>query len=222
MAHVRKVKHRDRRDGKSGISWQARWKGPDGRAKAKNFRTKGAADAFLKTTGGVAGDPTMSVKDLALAHYRYFDTLVKLGAREQVTLDAYGVAMDNHLAGDAPFAATKLCDLTTPVCQAWLDGLVEGGASLEMARRARGKLVAWCKFGQRKGWLIVNPAQATKVERIDRPDEGADAVKIPTKAQLAALLAAAAEGPDAARDTAVASILLFAGLRSSELLGLAD
>lgn len=75
----------------------------------------------------------------------------------------------------------------------------------------------------RRGWLASNPAAPSEIERdaIRRHDDE-DAVEIPPKAVLADLLRAAAEGPTPQRDTAVIRLLMFAGLRVSELLGLAD
>ncbi len=76
--------------------------------------------------------------------------------------------------------------------------------------------------GQRKGWLAANPAQPCKVERQARPDAGEERLTLPSKEQLAALLRAAEAGPEPERDIAAIRILMFSGLRISELLGLPD
>ena len=221
MANVRKVR-KTRRDGSEHVSWRATWTAADGKRRSKNFPKKGDADAHLKSQGGAGGSPTMTVADLGEAHYRHFDALVKAGGRAQASLDGYGTALDVHVRGDAAFARTKLCDLTTPKTQAFLDGLFERAGSVEVARRVRKTLSTWCDFGQRRGWLVGNPAKACKVESTERPDEGEDRCEIPPKDQLAALLRAAGEGPHPVRDTAVVRLLMFGGFRISELLGLAD
>jgi integrase len=224
LSNVRKITHRPRRDGSRKVSWRATWMGADGKRRSKNFPRKGDADAHLKLAdaGGQGGSPSMSIADLGAAHYRHFDALVKEGVRERGTLDGYGAALDVHLAGDADFARLKLCDLTTPRAQAFLDELFLRAASLDVVKRMRRTLVAWCKFGQRKGWLQSNPAQACVVEATTRPEAGEDRVEIPPKADLAALLHAAASGPAPERDTAIVRVLMFGGLRISELLALAD
>jgi len=224
LSHVRKVTHRKRQDGAVKTTWRATWLGADGKRRSKNFPRKGDADAYLKTVdaGLAGGSPTMSVLDLAQAHYRHFDQLVRQGIRELATRDAYAIHIDVHLKGDPKFAASRLCDLTTPRVQAFLDDLLPRQGSLDIVKRLRRSLVTWCKFGQRKGWLVGNPAQPCSVEQLVRPEAGEDRVEIPGKNQLGALLAAAQEGPEPERDTAIVRILMFAGLRISELRGLAD
>jgi integrase len=103
LSHVRKIPHRSRQDGSSKVSWRATWMGADGKRRSKNFAKKGDADAHLKlvASGASAGSPSMTVTDLAAAHYKHFAALVKQGLREQGTLDGYGEAMDVHLAGDS-------------------------------------------------------------------------------------------------------------------------
>lgn len=160
--------------------------------------------------------------DIAEAHFKHFDGLVRAGAGEAVTRDGYQTAIEHHLKGDKTFAAIKLSDLTTPRVQAFLDGLFLRSGSLDVAKRMRRNLVTWCDFGMRAGDLVRNPAKPCKVERTTRPDEGEDHVEIPLKDVLASLLDAAAVGEHGARDTAVVRILMFGGLRISEMLGLAD
>lgn len=224
MSNVRKVTHRPRKDGAATTTWRATWSGPDGKRRSKNFCRKGDAVAYLKTidSGLAGGSPTMSVLDLAEAHYAWFDQLVKKGLREPHSRDSYGSQIENHLKSDPRFASVKLCDLQPPLVQAYLDNLLPRAGSLDIVRRMRRSLVTWSKFGQRRGWLVGNPAQPCKVEAQARPEAGEDRVAIPGKAVLGALLSAATTGDQPERDTAVVRLLMFAGLRISELLGLAD
>ncbi len=223
MANVRKVTHRARKDGAAKTSWRATWIGPDGKRQSKNFAKKGDADAFLKMQGAglVGGSAAMSVTDLARAHLAWFEGLVRQGLREAATRDGYAVQLDKHLQSDPEFAKLRLAELTTPRTQQYLDDLLPRCGSIDIVKRMRRGLVTWCKFGQRKGWLLSNPAQPCKVERLARHDSE-DRVEIPPKEQLAALLQAAEQGPDPERDTAIVRVLMFGGLRISELLGLAD
>lgn len=224
MAHVRKITHRPRRDGgRPTVSWQARWKDPNGKGRAKNFDRKAEAEAHLAGLAAAGGSSTMTIRQLGEAHHSYFAALVRAGQREQATLDGYKTALDVHLANDRDFAKVRLCDLTTPRVQQHLTEVFLRTGSLGVVGKQRRALVRWCKHGQQNGWLAANVAAATEIEKpSDRPEENEERVVIPPKADLAAVLRAAEEGAQAARDTAMVRLLLFAGLRASELLGLAD
>lgn len=224
MANVRKVTQRRRRDGSSKISWRATWIGADGKRRSKNFPRKGDADAHLKLVdhGVSGGSPTMSVLQLAEAHYGWFEGLVRIGKRSPGTLDGYESHIDCHIKADPAFAKLKLCDLTTVKCQEFLDALLTRTGSLDLVDRLRGSLVTWCAFGQRKGWLVANPARACTVEREEGGGDEDAKCEIPAKADLSKLIRAAGEGPAPIRDTAVLRLLMFGGFRISELLGMAD
>lgn len=224
MANVRKITHPPRRDGSVKTSWRATCAGPDGVRQSKNFDRKGDATAWLAQigSGALGGSPTMTVADLARAHIAYFDGLVKIGKRQAVTRDGYQTILDLHVCGDAEFARTRLSKLRTPDAQAFLDRVLARTGSTNLARSVRRALVTWCKFGMRRGWLAANPAQACGVERESTTRDEEASFVLPGKETLGALLAAAAEGDHAARDTAIVRLLMFAGLRISELLGLAD
>ena len=224
MSHVRKVTHRPRRDGSVKTSWQATVTGPDGVRLAKNFPRKGEADAWVRdvASGAAGGSSSMTLTELAREHARYFDQLVRSGARQAVTLDGYLSVLDIHVAADPKFARTRLSALTSPACQAFLDDMFARTGSADLTKRARRTLVTWCSFGQRRGWLAANPAQPCKVESAGVAEDAEAAFELPPKPVLAALLSAAATGPHPARDAAVVRLLMFGGLRASELLGLAD
>ena len=83
-------------------------------------------------------------------------------------------------------------------------------------KKVRRTLVTWCKHGQTEGWLVHNPAEPCKVESTERTNE--EALIIPSKDQLRAMLKAAVSP----RDAAVIRLLMLGGLRISEVLGLAD
>jgi integrase len=216
MSHVQKVRSTPRTDGSSRIYWRATWFAPDGRRHRKNFERKGDAEAHLRliALGSNGGSPSTTITQLAEEHYKHFDTLVKSGRRAAVTRDYYGLHI-KYLQTDPVFARTRLCDLSTPLVQRFLDHFA---GSPRSARVMRKSLVTWCKFGQRRGWLTINPAQPTVVETTDRPDELEERVDIPSKENLSLLMAAAVSP----REKAVVGLLMFGGFRISELLGLSD
>lgn len=226
MANVRKIVL------PSGtITWEARIKTLSGKKKSKNHATKGAALAWIKQHDGAGanGSSDMTVLELATNHNRWFDGIVKAGERDQRTLDGYQSHLAIHLQRDvvdadasfAPLPKTFLSELDTPRCQAFLDRIIARTGSVETARRVRRSLSAWCAHGARNGWLKGNPVVHTKI--VQKRKRRADArVTLPPKDELGALVKAAAEGPFPVRDTAIVHVLMFGGLRISELLGAAD
>lgn len=224
MANVRKISYRPRRDGTVPVKWRATWIGPDGARQSRNFARKLEATAWLgEIAGGRAGgSAALTFAELADAHITYFDGLVRLGKRQAVTRDGYQTALDQHLKHDAALARTRLANLRTPAIQASLDDLVARTGSTNLARSIRRAYVTWCKFGIRRGWLLTNPAQACEIERDGVGREEDPVFVIPDKKILAGLLRAAGEGPTPQRDMMVVRLLMFAGLRVSELLGCAD
>lgn len=224
MGHVQKFSGQPRKDGTRAVKWRAVTTNALGTRISKVCARKGDAQDWLKK---VEAAPLVGAADRTLVHvaddhYKWFDRLVKAGAKEAVTRDGYGTARDQHLKADKTFAALPLSELTTPLCQAFLDAAFERTGSLDLVKRLRRVLVTWCDFAIRKGDLVVNFARPCKVETVQRPEEDEDRVEIPDKAVLSLLLHAAAQGDHPERDEAVVRLLMFGGLRISELLGLPD
>lgn len=226
MAHVRKIT-----TPAGTITWQATVRTLSGGRKSKNHPTKKAADAWVRENdgAGATGSTSMTVLELAKSHNRWFDGIVAAGERDQRTADGYDSHLRVHLTDDAvedgsgfgPLPKTLLSELDTPRCQAFLDRIIAKTGSVETARRVRRSLSAWCAHGCRNGWLKANPVASTKI--VQKRKRKADTrVTLPPKEDLAALIAAAAEGPTPERDTAIVHLLMFGGLRISELLGAAD
>ena len=223
MGHVSKETYERRAKGGAKVSWRAVAVDVHGKRRTKMFGKKVDADAWVleMEANRRHGTVDMTVAELGAAHYRHFDGLVRAGLREAATRDGYATTLDVHLKYDPVFAATKLRKLTPPKIQTFLDLVFAEAGSMNVARTVRRTLVAWCAFGQRRGWLASNPAQPCRIEATARTDDE-DGCEIPPKADLTALLEAAASGPTPERDTAIVRLLMFGGLRSSELLGLAD
>lgn len=222
MANIRKVKQRPRQDGTVKVSWRATWLGADGVRQSKNFDLKGDAKTWLNSVsaGLVGGSSTMTLTQLAEAHIANFHGLVKAGARRTGTADGYQSLLDTHVRGHE-IGRRRLSQLRSPDLQTFLDEIVQQGGSINLARQIRRCLVTWCRFGVRRGWLLANPAQACVVEGdSDRSD--AEPFELPSKDHLAALMAAAGKSDHPERDSAIVRILMFGGLRISEVLGLAD
>lgn len=217
MAHVRKIIT------PSGtVTWQATVQTLGGGRKSKNHPTKKAADAWARENdrAGANGSASMTVLDLTAEHNRWFAGIVKAGERDQRTLDGYESHARIHVKGDL-IAKLPLSGLDAPACQGFLDRIIATTGSVETARRVRRSLSAWCAHADRNGWLKGNPVASTKI--VQKRRRRAEArVMLPPKEDLGALLKAAGEGPHPERDTAVVSLLMFCGLRISELLGASD
>ncbi|WP_312139248.1 tyrosine-type recombinase/integrase [Brevundimonas sp.] len=224
MSNVQKYTYPPRKDGTARTVWRASWKAQDGKRQSKTFARKRDADAHLIEVGAgrIGGTATMTVADMAEHHIRYFDTLVRTGKRAAVSLDGYAGMLRNHVRADSAFANRKLNDLRSPDCQSFLDDLFVRTGSSDLCVRARRCLVTWCRFAMRKGWLNTNPAQPCVVEREAAARDGEPDFELPEKELLQQLLVAAGEGDNPERDSAAIRLLMFGGLRISEMLGLAD
>lgn len=200
----------------------ARWKGPDGSGLSQTFATKGAAQAHLdKLAAGKAGGVNKTLGALCDEFMAHARALEAAGTRERSTVEQYRQHVA-HMKRDE-IAAEKLHKLGTPEVQRFLDRLIAGGMSVALAKKVRVTLGRIVGFGMRRGDILVNPVEATEIEEATRADLGEDGpVIIPPKEALAALLAAAdARAPvDKGQAAAFVRVLLFCGLRMSELRGL--
>lgn len=217
-------------DGKPKAAWRLCWTDPNGTRRKRTFKTKGEADRErVRIEGRLAagiidgdGKPG-TVLDAANAWLADFEQLCRAGKREDDTLRAYRIHVRRHLEPYA-IARVRLDRLAGPDCRAYADAL-EAALSPAMARKVFTSLRQLLKFAIERGALATNPALSVSIRtagtRGDDPDER---VSIPTKAELAALLQAAADridlDDDKGRSLAMVRVLLFAGLRASELRGL--
>jgi integrase len=141
--------------------------------------------------------------------------------RERSTVEQLRQHID-HIKADE-LAHLKLHSLRTPDVQMFLDRLVTGGMSRPMAKKVRSSLGTMLRFGQLRGVIDSDPCQATKIVTATRQEIDEDGpVVIPTQDELRNLLEAAQRrhNADSGYALAVVSMLLFCGLRMSELRGL--
>jgi integrase len=88
-----------------------------------------------------------------------------------------------------------------------------------MTLKVRSTVRSAIGFAARKGWIVGNPMKETELDGVDRED---DEVVIPEKADVAAILAKAAEiaPTDKGRALTMVSTGFFSGARPSELLAI--
>src|SRR6478672_6289104 len=108
--------------------------------------------------------------------------------------------------------------ITTNELRGFLSALHEAGYAKSSISRRLASVRSFLKFGQREGWAKANPAKALRNPRKSR--------KLPhflTTEEIGKLLAAPkGNTPAAVRDRAILETLYSAGLRVSELVGVAD
>lgn len=220
MAHVVK-----RVSKKHGTRWRVRWQGADGSWLSETYGSKKEADKKkADLEAGQAGGTNDSVEDLCRDFLKHFLKLVERGTRERSSYEQYRQHVD-HLKR-YPIAQAKLHALKTPDVQRFLDSLLEDGMSDALLRKVRGSFGKIAKFGQQRGMLMLDPVRATEVsaKAVHKGAEDGDMgpVVIPSQGELAALLEAADGRTVADKGYAAAfvRVLLFCGLRISELRGL--
>ena len=108
--------------------------------------------------------------------------------------------------------------ITTGELRGFLSALHEAGYAKSSISRRMASVRSFMRFGQREGWAKSNPAKPLRNPRKSR--------KLPhflTSDEVGKLLAAPkGNGPQALRDRALLETLYSAGLRVSELVGVAD
>lgn len=210
--------------GEKRRAWVLTYQDADGQRHRKQFARKGDADAErVRVEGQLAGgihvpdSASLTVHDAARRFLADFQGLVTAGKRERSTMDAYETQIDLHLKPYA-IAKRKLSRLTGPDCQSYARSL-EADVSDAMAIRVFALLRQILRFAQASGWIATAPADAVAI-RTGGERAGGEPVVIPPKDHLRALWAAAAQTDDDGRAAAMVAVLMFAGLRASELRGL--
>lgn len=225
MASVRKRTWTTGRGDKK-TAWEISYVDRDGGRHRKQFAKKSDADAERIRVEGqmmagihVPDRTSITVLQAAKAFLADFEDLVRVGKRERTTLEGYAQFVDLHLAPYA-VAGIKLARLGGPDVKTYARGL-EANLSDSLAVRSLATFRRVMKFAQGEGWIVGNPAEAVSIRTGERGAEtDVDTVEIPPKDQLRRLIAAAADYDATGYASAVVQILMFGGLRASEMRGL--
>ncbi|GIW57042.1 MAG: site-specific integrase [Nitrospiraceae bacterium] len=138
---------------------------------------------------------------------------VRASDREPTTIAAYDQHVRLHIVPVC--GRIKLSQLTAPKVRKLLDGWL-ANLSRPMAIRVFRSFKAILSEAQARGLLAQNVAMAVKVPNAPRK---ASKVVIPTKDELRAILAAAAAS-DNLMARAMVELIIYTGLRASEVRGL--
>lgn len=208
-------------DGKTSTAWRVSYTDANGRRVHVQKASKREAEAERIRIEGelakgvhVADRDSVTVSDAATSFLADFNELVTAGKRERSTYRAYDRHFRLHLSKHS-IAQCRLSKLTGPECADFARWL-ERNRTDDMAGRVLFFLRLTIDHARTKGWITADPVAGVRIRAAsERVDD--DTVEIPPKGQLKALMAAAAS--DAQTD-AMVSLLMFCGLRASELRGL--
>ena len=197
-------------------AWLVDYRDAAGKRRAKQFDRKKDADGFATTAGWEVRQGTHTADSQSISVEKAGDQWLARGRREDLeasTLKAYGEHLKLHIN---PFlGARRLNQLTHPMIEEFRDTLLDSGRSRAMAKRVLGSLTSLIKEAKRGGYVAQNVADGVTVKRAAR--EKAKIVP-PTKEQMRLMLAAAEKARP--MDKPLLMVLLFAGLRASEVRAL--
>jgi integrase len=223
MATVSK-RQRKAPGGEIKTSWQLTYMDANGKRHRPQFATKFAADAErIRVEGELAGGihvpdkDALTVESAATKFLADFHLLVQANKRERCTYESYETCIDLHIK---PYAVAKLkmSRLNGPDCNRFARAL-EADVSDSMAKRVFTLFRQVVGFALSNGWIMGNPAQAISIRTAgDRAQD--DTVVIPSKDQLKTLFETAKDYDQTGRAGAMISLLMFGGLRASEMRGL--
>lgn len=203
--------------GDKRTAWLVDYRDPAGRRRSKQFARKKDADAWAvnalaEVQRGVHTPDSMSIT-VADAAAKWLDR-VRDSNREPTTLAAYEQHVRLHIVPRC--GATKLSQLTAPKVRELLDCWLRD-LSRPMATRVFRSFKAILTEAQARGLLAQNVALAVKIPTAPRKRSK---VVIPSKDELRAILAAAAASEDLMA-RAMVELIIYTGLRASEVRGLA-
>jgi integrase len=184
------------------------------------FDTYAEAKTKLATVEVEKPKPTVPFKELTDHFLDHFQQLVDKKQREASSHAQLRQHIELHILTDAQMNDARCAALDAVFVQLYFDRLV-GRVSFSLAVKIRATLSRVCDHGVRRGFMKSNPVAATKIERTRRPEAGAaEHFELPPKRDLKKLLAAADRFDNIGRARAAVNLLMFAGLRISELRGL--
>jgi integrase len=201
MGHLRRAESR---------SWEARYRGPDGREHSRRFRTRREAQAFLERTGadqqrGEWRDPEGAKVLTAAWVDAWWATTVNLRPSSRARDEAY---IRNHVLpafGELPLGAITQLDV-----RAWVADLDASGRAPATVQKAYQTLSKILRGAVDAGLIAQSPCRRIGLPRIEREE-----MRFLGPAEISAL--AEAIEP---RYRAMVLFDAYCGLRLGELAGL--
>jgi integrase len=214
MTHIRK---RTLPSGKT--RWQLIWKAR-GKRVSEMFETQREANAKRIAVEGLKPGSSAKFRILAKDYIDYMQDLVDAGQRERSYLTMLKGHIDGHILTDTEFADLRCSSTGTPEVQLFLNRLITK-VSIKLAVKIRTTLSQTFKHGSQVGFVGANPVRDTEIKQKRRPDAGEAApFVLPGKNALRALVEGAKTFDTTGRASAAVHVLMYGGLRISELRGL--
>ncbi len=201
--------------------WLVDFKDQNGKRRARQFKTKREADAFMVTARAqvahgqyVHDSESVSVAEAASNWLGFCARRLEAGRRmERATFQDYEGKLRLHvLDPDIGMGGLKLSRLNRMAVSEFRDRLLDSGRSEATTRKVLTCLGQVVKHGQENGLISINPVQGVRVHRTSRIQQK---VRVPDKDEVRRLLEIA---PDGFRPLVVVAALC--GLRASEARGL--
>lgn len=204
--------------GEERVAWVVDYRDAAGARRNKQFARKKDAEAFETQARHEVRQGTHTADSQSITVEQAGENWIARGRREgleESTLDPYDQHLRLHIL--PKLGGRRLNQITRPMVEEFRDWLLDNGRSRAMAKRVLGSLTALIKEAERTGYVAQNVAKGVTVKRSGRESPK---VAPPTKEQIRQLIQAAAH-PDARPiDKPIMLVLIFAGLRASELRGL--
>ena len=203
-------------DGEQKSAWVVDYRDSSGHRRSKQFKRKKDAEAWLvsaawEVTQGTHTPDSQSITVQEAAN-QWLDRR-RANDLEPTTIAAYEQHIRLHIV---PLCGKlRLNQITRPKAEDLRDRLV-ASVSRPMATRMLRTLTSIVSDAQSRGRVAQNVFEGVRLTRSKREKS---AIIIPTKPELRAILAASAASSEA-EETAFIHLLVFSGLRASELRGL--
>ena len=223
MATIRKVKWVIA-GGKISERYQLTYIDRNGKRHRCQYTTKAAAEKErIKVEAEILGGmhvperESMTVKQ-GLTHWLdHLDRRLAKGKLERTTVRHYKTHMEKHVE-TLPISAKILSKLTRVDILDFIETL-EDNLSHGLSCRVYSTMKMMLSFCRIKGWMAHNPCEGIKIERSARYDGEPD-MKIPPKASIKKLLETAHERDITGKSTLMVRLMVFRGLRISEVRGM--
>lgn len=203
-------------DGTSKFAWQVDYRDQSGKRHSKQFQRKKDAEKWLNEALWEVGrgvhthdNDSITVADAG----KLWLVAKRADALEPATISAYDQHLRLHI--NPLCGSVKLSQLSTPVIEGYRDKLINN-LSRPMASRVLRSLKAILNEAMRHGYVAQNVAKAVNIKRQARAKSK---ITIPSQHKLRCLIEAAKASENPA-SFPFYCLLIFGGLRASELRGL--
>lgn len=204
--------------GELKTAWIVDYKDASGKRRSKQFARRKDADAYLTKASWEVSQGTHTPDSQSITVEKAGANWIARAEREELepsTIKSYREHLKLHI--EPNLGAKRLNQLTKPMVEEYRDQLLSTGRSRAMAAKILRSLSSIMKEAQRVGHVAQNVAHGVTVKR-----SGRDKAKIvvPTKEHMRALIAAGRMEDARPMDLPMLLVLLFAGLRASEVRAL--